>query len=278
MADILSFSDEAGDTGFPLKQGTSLTYVASTVFVHSPMADAIRQVIRDNKRTLLGRGKPIEWKNLPGSAKRDDAALAEFIQAVTGVGGLMLGSAIVDKARSYGKGITDPQTQSLTPYAHGLVFKRTLPYVARFRLAEFYMDRNSSVETQANLRRYLSEEIPKTLAIKGTVAIPKFISPKDDPLLQFADLTAGVTRVMFEDFQKAVQQASRTAPQIPWASFAPPEVPEFQYPMTYKAMMPFYARQLPRWRWDALIYHPYAERLGVSGFFPPLEGIAEAGA
>lgn len=265
---IFIFCDESGDTGCNGK-GTR-AYVATTVFVHSPKADPLRSSIREHKRSVLGLRHPAEWKNLSSTQKKDDAGIAEFLSRVTEIGGMMLGSTVMDKRHMTGEYLTIPQTQTLTPFAHGLVFKRTLPYISKYKLAQFYMDRNSSIPTQENLRRYLSREIPIQVRLDTTICPPSFLSPKDDYLLQFADFIAGTTRVMFEHYLDCLATARTAQPYIDWSQVSATDLPGFLYPHTYSVLSPFYAKQLPRWRWEALLYHPYEKKSDVNGFFPSL--------
>lgn len=249
------FADEAGDVGFPLREGTSRVYTVNLMLVNSNEICNARSWIKSNKRTVLKRGGCLEWKRLAGTEKSNDDSLSLFIGNLrrSGIGILPL-TVIANKTEMTGSGLIDSSKQLFIPYCYGLAFKRIRPFlsVCKDTASVVAFDRNSCRQIHDAVSEYVNQVIPllqdRTTGFRRETRYvePIFTTPEDEPCHQLADFTAGLTTRIVESYLDHDLSHS--------------------YQKTWRELKLWHQQVLKTWRWQRILYHPYSNRSNHAEF------------
>lgn len=249
------YCEEAGDKAIPVVRGSSKYYIITGILVHIDHVDLLQENIKKFKYKVLRHRKPLEWKELSTSIKKDDKRLAKFLRKVEEESPPFYVTTVVcNKVETIGPGLKDRNT--FMNYLYGHMFKRLAWFLQHSQSrARLIIDRNTDPLAQKSLKNYLSELTRYTTGNPPRHSKPKWTHPELDPILGLSDFISGLSLRALENYHN-INETCNDCDVFD-------HIYEclnsgFEYRRSYKRIVDLnYYDDLMGWDWKGLLYHPY---------------------
>jgi hypothetical protein len=258
------FCEESGDKAFPIRNGSSKSYIITLLLVPEETKDNLRENINHSRRNILRLRKALEWKNLDTKTKNNDILLTQFFKSINLRSYKTLFSTLIVNKTELdvnAGGLTKPNI--FMNYLYSFLFKRVNPFLHKFSSeAQFFVDRNTDPISHKELAQYLCDILPVIQNLDSKYGRPIFINTQDDPCLQLSDFLSGYTRRAFEhyldlQYPKCQRCANKQIDCLKNCES------DFIYKESWFNLKGWYSvranKEGKTWNWNGSLYFPYKE-------------------
>ena len=267
MGNWLIFCEESGDKCIPWSTGSSNYYVITGILVREEDELEFKKTIEKHKWKELRMSNPLEWKKLRSNQKKDDKLISRFLRKIENDAPEFLVTTIIcNKHETNGPGLVDRNT--FMNYLYGLMFKRIGWFLERTNSkAKLIIDRNTDKIAQDSLRNYISDISRYNIGKHPRHSKPHWINPEDNPILGLSDFISGATLRSLENYGLDVSVECKSCTQD--LGIYTCRTSNFNYYRTFKYIHDWNYFDLPNWKWQGLLYHPYSFKDKYKHLFSP---------